>query len=106
MMEHLKTKAEQLGISRNTFLMRLLQEDMERESTHKDLRLDSDAVVEKIVSGVAERLSDVIAAVQAAGMEAAARSGARDMNPEIMGTAGGETGEVLSDDAMDFLSGF
>lgn len=103
MMEYLKTRSEQLGISRNTFLIQLLQRDMEQGSTLEALGLDLDAVIEKIVSEVAEQLSGMMTAAQAVGMEAAVRDGTCDVNRRSLVTAGGE---ILSDDAMDFLSVF
>ena len=98
MMEYLKIRSEQLGVSQNTFLIRLLQKDMEWGNASEA----SDVFIEKIVAGVAGYLSKMITAIPV-----------MDMNMKSAGScsvdrkeAEEEREDKLSDDAMDFLSCF
>lgn len=96
MTEYLKTRSEQLGISRNAFLIWLLQKDMEQGIAPED----PDAYIEKIVSGVAEHLSGMITAFSVMDMKSIV-----SCNADREAT-GAEKADELSNDAMDFLSCF
>lgn len=96
MMEYLKTRSEQLGVSQNTFLIRLLQKDMERGNASED----SDVFIEKIVTGVAWYLSKMITAIPVMDMKGAGSCSVDRKETEE------EREDKLSDDAMDFLSCF
>ena len=93
MMEYLKTRSEQLGVSQNTFLIRLLQKDMERGNA-------SDVLIEKIVTGVAGYLSKMITAIPVMDMKGAGSCSVDRNETEE------EREDKLSDDAMDVLSCF
>lgn len=95
MMEYLKTRSEQLGVSQNTFLIRLLQKDMERGNASEA----SDVFIEKIVTGVAGYLSKMIA-IPVMDMKGAGSCSVERKETEE------EREDKLSDDAMDFLSCF
>lgn len=96
MMEYLKTRSEQLGVSQNTFLLRLLQKDMEWGNASEA----SDVFIEKIVAGVEGYLSKMIAAIPVTDMESAGSYSVDRKEAEV------EREDKLSDDAMDFLSCF
>lgn len=96
MAEYLKTRSEQLGISRNAFLIRLLQKDMEQGIIPED----PDAFIEKIVAGIAEHLSEMVTALPVMDMKNAAPCNADRIAAEA------EREDELSDEAMDFLSCF
>lgn len=96
MMEYLKTRSEQLGVSQNTFLIRLLQKDMERGNASEA----SDVFVEKIVTGVAGYLSKMITTIPAMDMKCDGSCSVGRKETEE------EREDKLSDDAMDFLSCF
>ena len=96
MMEYLKTRSEQLGVSQNTFLIRLLQKDMEWGNASEA----SDVFIEKIVAGVAGYLSKMITAIPVMDIKSAGSCSVDRKEAEE------EKGDKLSDDAMDFLSCF
>lgn len=96
MMEYLKTRSEQLRVSQNTFLIRLLQKDMERGNASEA----SDVFIEKIVTGVARYLSKMITAIPVMDMKGAGSCSVDRNETEE------EREDKLSDDAMDFLSCF
>lgn len=96
MMEYLKTRSEQLGVSQNTFLLQLLQKDMEWGNASEA----SDVFIEKIVAGVAGYLSKMITAIPVMDMKSAGSCSVDRKEAEE------EREDKLSDDAMDFLSCF
>ncbi len=96
MMEYLKIRSEQLGVSQNTFLIRLLQKDMEWGNVSEA----SDVFIEKIVAGVAGYLSKMITEIPVMDMKSAGSCSVDRKEAEE------EREDKLSDDAMDFLSCF
>lgn len=96
-MEYLKTQSEYLGVSKNTFLLQLIQKEMNNQVS----LAESESAIKKIIAGVLDGLS-------AKGM-AVSLMPVRDAVPEISGqneAGSGGQAEILSDDAMDFLSCF